>query len=860
MRIWNLQERGVAKRLSLKEAAARHGIWFLGLYAGDFCLTANGQHLGQKTATQFVIWDLEQGEIARVITSEKRITAGTLSPDGRTAAIANESGLVEVWNVSDDKRIATLRWHTDDVQRLLFLSQRYLVSLARTPSDGSALVWDLRDQAVAWGYTDVETNGVFSFGPQLASFNREIGSLFLGVMNVREMSLPGAIADELRSFSWDEDTLKAIAKPSQKAVAGSSTTFSFDDGKTKELVDLAEGSTMATERDASGQVLGMEFLPGPDVVGLGVRIGLGNEGSANGDATTKVRNGVTVEEVVPGGPAARDGVMRKGDVITAVIERDGVEPTQLAGLFAAEVTRLLRGREGTSVRLLVRRDGASEPIEVVAKRGRLLPVRNKAAHNAFANSIGMEFVAVPSGIGTLGIKRFGDETRTPHYVRISKGFLIGAHEVTQEEFAAVMTARPSVFAQNGQKAGDVERALATGAIPNPDTSHHPVESVSWEDATDFCKRLSEKEGRLYRLPTEAEWEWACRNAGMTTWNDTAYPAGKGANETAVARHLDFPQTPHPVGGRSPNDAGIYDMFGNVAEWCADVFTEDGFTKASCVDPKGPPSGLKRVVRGGAFQDGDNAYFERTGLGPSEKRPYVGFRILLEPMVGMLADNGLEQSILNTSRWEIDESSIPDPIPAIVGQRRSRQEEQEELTKIKETIENNGDLREVRAQLIASGPSNQSEFINMRGPWAEINSRLDDRKPQQAMDAYNMAHNPATRSNICSVSLLEQARQNDPLLGWASNDMAWALATNPDEELRDPAVAVMRAVEACHTAKWQYWGFLDTLAASLAAAGRYESAVRVAEVALSRAPASEQKELSRNLERYKQGKAYAPVDP
>jgi hypothetical protein len=134
--------------------------------------------------------------------------------------------------------------------------------------------------------------------------------------------------------------------------------------------------------------------------------------------------------------------------------------------------------------------------------------------------------------------------------------------------------------------------------------------------------------------------------------------------------------------------------------------------------------------------------------------------------------------------------------------------------------------------------------------------LGDRKPQQSLDAYIASH----RSSICDVGLLEQARQIDPLLGWASNDIAWALATSPDEDHRDPAVAFIRAVEACQTVKWQHWGFLDTLAAALAADGRYESAVRVAEAALSRAPESQQKELLRTLELYKQGKAYAPVDP
>jgi formylglycine-generating enzyme required for sulfatase activity/WD40 repeat protein len=832
----NVARHEIERQCNYAATGARSGVHWSELtnaslsLGGKYLLTLHHDH-------KCLVWDWQSDSLCRAYTADSSIYGAALSHDASQLAIFSESGAIEVWDNVEHKKIATLRGHEGgglfNWGDVCFLPPRCLASICR--KDETCRIWDLEKRLAEW---EIELSDAKCLG-----FDYRAGRLYSGVGNqVVEVAIPEFVGCV---------PAKGVASDVELAPMA----FSSGEGDSKEITDHADGSKMITERNASGTVAATAFEPAPDSFGLGIRIGFGHEGSTASDANTKVGDGITVDEVVAGGQAARDGVIRQGDVITAVIERDGAKPTALAGLSAAEVTRLLRGREGSSVGLLLLRDGASEPIEISAKRGRLLPARNKAAQSDFVNSIGMEFLAVRGGIGTLGIKRDGEQTRTPHYVRISKGFLIGAHEVTQDEFAVVMSARPSVFAQSGQKAEDVAQALAVGAIPNPDTSHHPVDSVSWEDATEFCKRLSEKEGRTYRLPTEAEWEWACRNSGTIVW-EGLYPGGTGIKETAVARHLDFPKTPHPVGSRSPNDAGIYDMFGNVAEWCADVFAEDGFSKAAFVDPEGPPKGLKRVVRGGAFQDGDDAYFDRKGLGPSEKRPYVGFRIVLEPTAGMLADKGLKQSILDTTCWEIDESLIPDPIPAIVGQRRSRQEEERELANIKETIKNNGDFRELRAQLIASGPSNQSEFINMRVPWVEINSRLGDRKPQQSLDAYNASK----LSNICEVSLLEQARQIDPLLGWASNDMAWALATSPDEEHRDLAVAVIRAVEACQTVKWQYWGFLDTLAAALAVDGRYESAVRVAEAALSRAPESQQKELLRTLELYKQGRAYAPVDP
>ena len=607
VRIWDLQDRREAKRFSLKEAALDHDIWWLSLYEGDFTLTANGRHLAQRTATAVIIWDLEHGTIARTFKSEKRITACRISPDGQLIAFANENGLIEVWNVADEKHLATLRWHADEVSNLKFLSPRYLVSVSDTVA-----IWDLGEQAVVWGY---KTSSVRS-----VAFDAKAGTLLIDLRwdgSLREMALPSEIAAELQEVSWNKDTVSVIAKPSKMP----SVTITTGDGGSRDITDFSDGSKMITVRDASGEVSGMHFQADSDSYALGVRLG---NGSVPVDATTRAEDGWTVQDVVAGGQAARDGVIRKGDVITAVIERDGAEPTQIGGLFFGEVAKMFWGREGTSVRLLVRRDGASEPLEIEAKRGRVLPVKNKAAKSDFENSIGMEFKAVPGGIGSLGFS----ET---HYVRISRGFLIGAHEVTQEEFASVMGSRPSAYSQDGKNREDVAKSHSNGTIPNSDTSYHPVDSVSWEDAIEFCKRLGEKEGYNYRLPTEAEWEWACRNGGKIAGErySPQFTNWKPIEETAVGSHFNHPTNPHPVGSRTPNEGGIYDMFGNVAEWCADAFANDGFSNAAFVDPHGPVEGFARVVRGGYFKDFRGDYFERVGLAPTETRPYVGFRVVLD---------------------------------------------------------------------------------------------------------------------------------------------------------------------------------------------------------------------------------------
>jgi formylglycine-generating enzyme required for sulfatase activity len=860
VRIWDLGTKALKKSFSLSEKAGAHGVVWLGLHAGEFTLTGNGRHLGQQAATKFVVWDLDEEDVAAVVDSERRVTAGTISPDSRLAAIGLENGTIEVWDVPENKRIATLRWHTHEVSAVVFLSSNHLVSLCEASSEGTALVWDLRDSSVAWGYQDTETNGVFAFGPQRVAFNRESGALLLASVSVRSVALPANIADELRSFAWNADTLRAIAKPADKPQSShastSTVTATFANGNSREISEFADGSSMVTEKDASGTITGMEFQPGPELVGLGIRMGLPGDDPDAAEGNGKVQDAIRVEEVIAGGQAARDGVLKMGDVITAVIEREGAEPTPIAGLYLAEVRRLLLGREGTTVGLVVRRDGAPEPIEVASTRGRTRPVRNTAAEAAFANSIGMEFVAVPAGVGSLGITG-DDASSAPHYVRISKAFLIGAHEVTQDEFATVMGGRPSSFSQNGAKAKAVADAYAKGVIPNPDTSHHPVESVSWEDATDFCRRLGEKEGRVYRLPTEAEWEWACRNAGAVEWKNGLL-SGSWIDETAVGTHLDFPGTTHPVGSRSPADSGLYDMLGNVAEWCSDRFADDGFSNAAFVDPQGPSKGLKRVVRGGSFEDFGFKFFERSGLAPTDKRHYVGFRVVLEPAEGLLADRNTEKALLDTTQWAVGETQIPDPIPSLATDRRTPEEELQEAKEFVEQINSGSDLRALKDRMVSVAPMNQTQFRELRAPWAELNMGLGNQTPLLAMMEYNRAHQMTRLSS--RITLLETARQIEPMLGWVANDMAWILATDQNPAHRDPAIAVQRAVEACQQVRWQYWGFLDTLAAALAADGRFETAVRVAEAALARAPDEERAQVEFAIDRYKQGLAWAPLVP
>jgi len=221
------------------------------------------------------------------------------------------------------------------------------------------------------------------------------------------------------------------------------------------------------------------------------------------------------------------------------------------------------------------------------------------------NSVGMVLVPIPAGEFQMGSPeseagRQGDETQ--HLVRITKAYYLGAYEVTQEQYEKVMGKNLS------HSKGDTK----------------PVENVSWNDAIEFCRKLSKEEGVEYRLPTEAEWEYACR-AGTTT----GYSFGDNVSqlgEYAWYRN-NSDNTTHAVGEKLPNAWGLYDMHGNVGEWCQDWSGDYGNEKV-VIDPTGAASGKYRVCRGGAFavQPKFVRSADRVSFQPGRSVPFFGFRL------------------------------------------------------------------------------------------------------------------------------------------------------------------------------------------------------------------------------------------
>ena len=185
-----------------------------------------------------------------------------------------------------------------------------------------------------------------------------------------------------------------------------------------------------------------------------------------------------------------------------------------------------------------------------------------------------------------------------HEVTLTKPFYIGRYEVTQEQWDSVIGKNPS--ATKGAKL--------------------PVTRVSWEDCQEFIKKLNAKTNGGYRLPTEAEWEFACR-AGTST----AYSFGDNITPKEANYSGSKIDKPVAVGSYQPNAFGLYDMHGNVFEWCEDWHGEYPF---AVTDPKGPATGKYRVLRGGSFnfRDSNARSSDRDVFTPSLRSDFVGFRL------------------------------------------------------------------------------------------------------------------------------------------------------------------------------------------------------------------------------------------
>ena len=321
-----------------------------------------------------------------------------------------------------------------------------------------------------------------------------------------------------------------------------------------------------------------------------------------------------------------------------------------------------RGRSipGTaSVAVAPSRPGASVPGQTAATPAALASPPSQAAAGARPTlgqpwtvpDLGLELVWVAAGSFQMGASDGALYVQPVHAVRISRGYWLGKYEVTQAEYEALIGENPSTFkgAQN------------------------PVECVSWDDAVAFCAKLTEREqkaGRLpegyeYRLPTEAEWEYAARggpksqatsagavqnftcsgsnNVDEVGWyygnsGDKPLDDSEAEESKRTSRQSGNHCRTHPVGLKKPNELGLYDMSGNVWEWCLDRYDENYYGRSPNVDPVNTQTGPVRVLRSGSWHNSQWYLFssQRLGYEPVVALPYLGLRVCLAPVIDGLS--------------------------------------------------------------------------------------------------------------------------------------------------------------------------------------------------------------------------------
>ena len=237
----------------------------------------------------------------------------------------------------------------------------------------------------------------------------------------------------------------------------------------------------------------------------------------------------------------------------------------------------------------------------------------------YTNSLGQTFILLPAGTFTMGSPSSepgsDDGERPQHQVTLTQSFYMQQTEVTQAQWEAVMGSNPSGFS-----------GCATC----------PVEQVSWDDAQDYIVQMNLRGEGTYDLPTEAQWEYAYR-AGSTTafYNGAITETGSGydPNLDAIGWYTyNSDSETHPVAQKTPNAWGLYDMSGNVWEWCQDWFSESYYDSSPPTDPAGPSSGSYRVIRGGSWYFGSQGCraANRDAVSPGNRVNDIGFRLVLSP--------------------------------------------------------------------------------------------------------------------------------------------------------------------------------------------------------------------------------------
>lgn len=263
----------------------------------------------------------------------------------------------------------------------------------------------------------------------------------------------------------------------------------------------------------------------------------------------------------------------------------------------------------------------SKPQKISKKNSTVTATRGKAWIDPTTQ---MEFVWVPKGCFEMGSNSGEPDEQPVHKVCLSNGYWLGKYEITIAQFK-MFTSATNYKGKKGYEVKCKDTAMADGLSQ---TDNDPVVCITWKDAKAFADWLTQKGGKNYRLPTEAEWEYACRSGGK----NQKYCGGNSADAVGWYSTNSGNKT-HPVGGKTKNDLGLYDMSGNVCEWVQDRYNNKYYRhKSAKKDPQGPKKGSMRIFRGGSWNN-DAGYAlatYRDWNAPTDRYNRVGARLMMQP--------------------------------------------------------------------------------------------------------------------------------------------------------------------------------------------------------------------------------------
>ena len=581
------------------------------------CFSPDGSQVVSGSEDKTVrIWDAKTGKnIQTFIAHDSYITAIDYSPDGEFIATGCNDNSMKIWNSSNGKMVHKLEGHSAKILDLNFSpNSKQLVSCSeRDGLYGQIKVWDIAS------------------GKEIYSVRGDPRRTVRGIAN---------------QLQGDINAVRFSPDGKQFASAGANMTINLWDGPSGALIRTFECDLLRTDGPGhSGPVRSLGFSPSVSVV------------VSNSNNTAKFWDTRTGKEIYT---LRGNGVPMKG--IKFSPEGKRVIVSQENVIFITNLEKLDFLGEAVIPKVLVttrpppsvqKPDSpeikpATKPIvEALFSEAKAKEAQKETAKNLqkevdekedLGKGIKLEMVLIPAGTfmrGSPSSEKGRYDNETQHKVTITKPFYIGKYEVTQEQWEAVM--------------GERTRSRTKGA-------KLPVTDVSWEDCMDFIKKLNSKTNGVYGLPTEAEWEYACR-AGTTT----AYSFGDSLTKSDANYGDGTLGHTKTVGSYKPNAFGLYDMHGNVSEWCADWKEE--YPSGSATDPIGVRMGIYRVLRGGSF-DGNGlsarSSYRFSSSRPSNRDDDLGFRLarttdnqLVVPFTEIKAKD-IQKEVAKSLKKEVDE--------------------------------------------------------------------------------------------------------------------------------------------------------------------------------------------------------------